>query len=90
MIHRDYVGEQFILYGSPAHKWYFLDNEEVEDVILFKHTDSRGTDVPCKFLYTCDSYMTLTLEEVCAHAAFENSSVHGTRKSVEVRIICFY
>jgi len=50
IIHRDYAGEQFMLYHNPSQKWYFLDNQEVHDVVLIKHADSRGTSIPCKSL----------------------------------------
>jgi hypothetical protein len=48
VIHRDRVGEQLLFYRNPDHRWYFLDNQVVEDVIAFKQTDSRGIEIPCK------------------------------------------
>lgn len=48
IIHRDYVGESARFYSNDAHRWYFLDYQDVDDVVVFRNTDSRGTSIPCK------------------------------------------
>lgn len=63
VIHREYVGELIMLYGNSTHKWFFLDHEDVEDVLLFKHADSQGINIPCKFILTCGSRLLLTTKQ---------------------------
>ena len=48
IIHKTWVGESGRFYSNPNHKWYFLDNQQVDDVVVFRNTDSRGVDIPCK------------------------------------------
>lgn len=48
VIHKDRIGESMRLYYSPNHRWYFLDNQTVSDVALFRNIHSRGMSMPCK------------------------------------------
>ncbi|OQD62511.1 hypothetical protein PENPOL_c012G08216 [Penicillium polonicum] len=74
IIHPSSVGEQMLLYWNPKHQWYFLREQRVEDLILLRQTDSRGTQIP---FAAHASFENLNHRE-------------QPRKSIEVRIVCFY
>lgn len=42
VIHRTYVGESTRLQYSQSQKWYFLRDQAVDEVALFRNTDSTG------------------------------------------------
>ncbi|TAQ88908.1 hypothetical protein B7494_g2748 [Chlorociboria aeruginascens] len=46
IVHKEWVGESGRVYHNPKHKWYFLDQQQAQDVIVFRNTDSRGFDIP--------------------------------------------
>ncbi|KAK7402579.1 hypothetical protein QQX98_011684 [Neonectria punicea] len=73
---RDHVGEMYSLLSNPEHKWYYMSQQSVEDVLLFKTYDSDpGTGA-----------------KHCPHAAFRHQAVpEGTqpRESIEVRALIF-
>jgi hypothetical protein len=48
VVHPSYVGEETLLYWNHRHRWYFLENQRREDVIVFRQADSRGIHIPCK------------------------------------------
>lgn len=47
VVHRGYVGEHVLLHYNKAHRWYFLDGQEIDDIIVIRHGDSAGYNVPC-------------------------------------------
>lgn len=49
VVHRDHVGENCMFYFNPSHRWYFLDEQQTSDVLVFRHTHSKGVQVPCMF-----------------------------------------
>ena len=42
VLHKDTVGENWLLYGNPNHKWYYLSDQVKEDLIVFRNFDSKG------------------------------------------------
>lgn len=76
IIHRDYVGESARFYCNDAHRWYFLDHQDVDDVVVFRNTDSRGTSIPFA-PHTAFDYQA-------------DNSKSALRESVELRVVCFY
>ncbi|KAM7213092.1 putative CmcJ-like methyltransferase [Rhypophila decipiens] len=42
-IRRDRVEEICLLHYNPAHRWYYLKNQGVDDLLVFRHADSSGT-----------------------------------------------
>lgn len=41
-IRRDRVDENAILHYNEKHKWYFMRDQSVEDLIVFRNADSLG------------------------------------------------
>jgi hypothetical protein len=41
-IRRDRVDENAILHFNENHKWYFMKDQSVEDLIVFRNADSFG------------------------------------------------
>lgn len=41
-IRRDRVDENAILHFNEKHKWYFMRDQSVEDLIVFRNADSLG------------------------------------------------
>ncbi|KAK1833471.1 hypothetical protein QBC39DRAFT_346116 [Podospora conica] len=75
VVHRHHVGEHGLLYHHPGHRWYFLDGQSVEDVIMFRHSDSRG-------------YVVSFSPHASFDRAKEYGAVEG-RESIEVTVACF-
>lgn len=48
VIHETYVGESMRAYYNPDHRWFYLSDQTVDDVVIFRNTDSRGMEYPCK------------------------------------------
>ncbi|KAI1194880.1 hypothetical protein F5X97DRAFT_309774, partial [Nemania serpens] len=46
IIHRDHVGENLRLYSNSHHKWYFLDHQQVSEVLVFRNIHAEGLEVP--------------------------------------------
>ncbi|KAH9883002.1 hypothetical protein J1614_000368, partial [Plenodomus biglobosus] len=72
----NYVGEMYNVMYHPDHTWYYLSQQEPDEVLLFKIADSR-TDVRAKY---------------CPHASFwlEGEEREGVlRESIEVRVLVF-
>ena len=41
-IRRDRVDENAILHFNEKHRWYFMKDQSVEDLIVFRNADSLG------------------------------------------------
>lgn len=41
VLHEDSVGENWLLHKSSRHSWYYLSDQRVEDLIVFRNTDSK-------------------------------------------------
>lgn len=42
VLHKDHIGENEILHKASGHAWYYLSDQIIEDLIVFRNTDSRG------------------------------------------------
>lgn len=41
-LYLDGVRENWLMQGSSNHHWYYMSGQEIEDVIVFRNTDSLG------------------------------------------------
>lgn len=41
-LRRDRIDENSLLHYSPSHKWYYIKDQTVEDLIVFRQTDSTN------------------------------------------------
>ena len=76
-ITRDYVGEAYVLMERHGkYKWYYLDGQSVDEMLVFKTYDSRPDEHGAKY---------------CRHAAFRRGVVPDgpPRESIEVRALVF-
>jgi hypothetical protein len=48
VIHENYVGESVRVYFDPKHQWYFLSEQQNDEIVIFRNTDSRGMQIPCE------------------------------------------
>lgn len=89
VVHRDHVGENAMLLYSPSQRWYYLDNQLPDDVVLFRHMGSEGQNVACMH----ESVLVPTYADcpVAGHVAFQKSDHEPQfpRESIEVRVACF-
>ncbi|KAL6409840.1 hypothetical protein AUP68_06238 [Ilyonectria robusta] len=46
-IRRDLVGEGSLLHYNEAHRWYYLKDQGVNDLIVFRNSDSQGKRARC-------------------------------------------
>ncbi|CAH0044609.1 unnamed protein product [Clonostachys solani] len=73
-VRKYYVGESLYPLQSPGYKWYYLNGQTRDEVILFKNFDSK-TDVPAK---------------CCPHTSFMKEMVSPSsqpRESIELRAL---
>jgi len=42
VLHEDCVGENWLLQKSRGHSWYYLSEQKVEDLIVFRNVDSKN------------------------------------------------
>ncbi|KAH6686782.1 hypothetical protein F5X68DRAFT_12410 [Plectosphaerella plurivora] len=75
VVHRHHVGEHGLLYHHPDHRWYYLDGQSVEDLIIFRHCDSRG-------------YLSPFSPHASFNRSQGMVGVTG-RESIEVMVACF-
>jgi len=48
VIHKERIGESLRLYHNRSQRWYYLSDQNTDEVTIFRNTDSRGTHIPCK------------------------------------------
>jgi len=76
IVHREYAGESGRLYHNESHKWYFLDEQQNDEVVVWRNIDSRGFQYP---------YAPHT-----AFENGEKKASDPPRESMEVRMACFF
>ncbi|KAH8678135.1 hypothetical protein BX600DRAFT_145551 [Xylariales sp. PMI_506] len=75
IIRRKYIGETCFSKHNPDQEWYYLSDQNTNEIILLKIYDSSN-DVEAKF---------------CLHSAFslEKSEKQESRQSIEIRVLVF-
>lgn len=58
-VRKYYIGESLYPLQSPGYKWYYLNRQTRNEVILFKNFDSKP-DVPAKCKHSIPTILTLT------------------------------
>lgn len=53
LLYINHVGENELLHKASGHAWYYLSDQTVEDLIVFRNTDSRGVR-PREYRYKCE------------------------------------
>lgn len=55
IIFPDYLGETYNFWPNPAHRWYYLDGQQADEVLLVKCFDSKteteSSIAQCKFYF---------------------------------------
>ncbi|KAI0469331.1 hypothetical protein F4859DRAFT_140936 [Xylaria cf. heliscus] len=75
VIHRGSVGESARLYFHGAQRWYFLANQDVNEVVVFRNADTSQNALPVAFHTAFKNPYA--------------PSGRG-RESIEIRLACFY
>lgn len=52
-VSKNYTGESYNLLFNPAHKWYFVSNQEVNETWIFKSSDTMLKDGVATSKYPC-------------------------------------
>ena len=42
VIHEHCLGENILLFKNSKHKWYYLSYQDIDDLIVFRNTSSKG------------------------------------------------
>ena len=68
---KDVASEDFVLRANPGHSWYYMSDQNVEDVLIFRNAASQDAKRPCK-----------TTTHACRYAKVLQSDgiVHLTRE----------
>lgn len=37
-----FVGENKLLHANPNHRWYYLSDQKVDELVVFRNIDSKG------------------------------------------------
>ncbi|KAF2232582.1 putative CmcJ-like methyltransferase [Viridothelium virens] len=76
LLYPDYATENSQLYCSTAYKWYYLSNQTVDEVLVFKQMDSLEGSYPGVPHCSCENPLTPKGE--------------APRESIEVRAMAYY
>ncbi|KAJ2995897.1 hypothetical protein NUW58_g1149 [Xylaria curta] len=90
-LRRNLIVELSLLHYNEAHKWYFLENHGVDDLLVFRNVDSRGECAiqqqakpliprPLSGLYVRSPFATMSLQKV--------TRVHNAQNSAMSFILC--
>ncbi|OAR01684.1 hypothetical protein LLEC1_02191 [Akanthomyces lecanii] len=87
---RGYIGESYYPLYHASYRWYYLDKQTKDEVLLFKTFDnSNDAKAKCRYAWT----LTQLLSSLgCPHTAFRSRKVgasHNPRESIEVRALVF-
>lgn len=63
VVERDCVRETISLYHNSDQRWYFIDNQEVDEALLFRNCHSTSLDVPCMWIVPVNR----SRQSSCAH-----------------------
>jgi hypothetical protein len=53
-LHLTRTGENWLLYPSDTHQWYYMSDMEPEDLIIFRNADSKGELSRKSFLFAVE------------------------------------
>ncbi len=95
---RGYIGESYYLLYHASHRWYYLDKQTKDEVLLFKTFDSLHS-AKAKCIQLLVSSVVVAYGHLhnfchlgCPHSAFPQQDVgasHNPRESIEVRALVF-
>jgi hypothetical protein len=92
VVYEDSQGEMYMLRHNPRHRWFFLQDQTLNEVWLWRNSDARGvrpSECPLRFATCVRSHTT----PEAFHTAFNNPLVGENsplRQSIEVRFAAFY
>jgi hypothetical protein len=82
----DRIGENYLPFHNPSHKWYFFPDMTIDEALLIKQWDSKGGIASGKEKDDddCSSFS--------IHSAFLGPQEEEVppRQSIEVRCVCFW
>lgn len=93
LIYPDFVGETYLIHHNPDQEWFYIPNQNTDEVTLLKCFDSLGEgdfDKVKKGELTRDE---ARISQFSPHTAFDNplSTPEDTpRESIEVRTLVFF
>lgn len=97
-VRRHFVGETFFLLHSRDHRWYYLRDQQPDEVAMFKIYDSDASATHGKCRKTLDTVLVciacikrLTQVQGCPHASFTlgDEDSLAPRESIEIRALVF-
>lgn len=50
------VGENKLLHASPKHRWYYLSDQNVHELLIFRNVDSKGARARMPTSPTCTPF----------------------------------
>jgi len=95
LLHVNRVGENQLLYRNEQHKWYFIEGQQLDDLMVFRNVDSTGRRASKHRDYSLNIYekriifADLVLAEAFHCAFFNPHSQSVPRHSCEVRFVAF-
>lgn len=69
IVDRTSVGECLEVYHSPGQTWYFLDNQQTDEVIVFRNCATEPASLPCKEPLRFLSMLDRITDPVCSCCA---------------------
>ena len=93
VLHRDRVGENQLLWPNSDHQWYYIKDQQPDDIIVFRNVDtmSRRAGKSREDDWNMVAFgLSLLWFVVGFHCAFLNPHSHSPpRTSCEVRFVAF-
>lgn len=86
------VMEIYHVQYNPKHRWYFLDQQDVNDVLIFKTCDSDEESASCKHNNASSLLVSaIYISTGCVHSAvLPEPGNEIVRESLELRAIVVY
>ena len=92
ILFREEAGENILLKYNGAHQWYYMSDQDVDDVIVFRNADTDSPNSARRLTLLVVSYSYLRFIGAW-HASFINSGAGSgqsfVRESIEVRVAAF-
>jgi hypothetical protein len=89
VVSRGSIGENELLHANPKHRWYYLSDQAVDEVIVLRNVDSKGQRAR-EFDLNMRNLTMIDLRAGSFHAAFDTGlDTAFPRESIEIRGIAF-
>ena len=92
ILFREETGENMLLKYNGAHRWYYMSDQDVDDVIVFRNTHTNSPQSARRLTLLVVSFSNLRFLGAWQASFFNSGAGSGQsfgRESIEVRVAAF-